>query len=239
MSRVERKRNLIGVGVIIVLAIIALGVGALIIQNFQSTEARNVAQSIAQSEEQKKLDVVEEVIDLCDSGQVVKSVAGVDLCDRAATIAKQPVSIAGPEGPIGPAGPRGLPGSDGKDGDAGVTGKTGAKGDTGPAGSDGSDGSNGIAGKDGGTGSSGIAGAQGDPGPMGPPGPAGAAGPVGAKGDTGAAGAAGAAGAPGEPGAQGAAGANPTSFTFTDPAGHAYDCEPDPPGSITYTCTTP
>lgn len=213
MSRLERKKSIIGFA-LVGFAILLMGV--LIFQNFQASIERDAAQSSAATSAQQKKNLAEEVADACQSGQVVKSSAGVDLCARAATIAQQPVTTAGPQGPEGP---RGLPGADGKDGATGSPGTTGATGKTGSTGAAGSDGATGIDGTDGANGA------------MGPPGPAGA------KGDTGATGLTGAAGAPGINGADGADGAGPESFTFTDATGATYTCTPDPPGSLTYTCT--
>lgn len=106
MSQLERKRNLIGVGLLV---LVALLLGVLIFQNFQAAMDRDAAQSSAANSAQQKKSLAEEVANACQSGQVVKSSAGVDLCQRAATIVQQPVTTEGP------AGPRGLPGADGKD----------------------------------------------------------------------------------------------------------------------------
>lgn len=205
MSRLERKRNLIG-GVLLMLAVTMMGI--LIFQNFQASVERDVAQSSAATSQQQKKNLAEEVADACQSGQIVMGVAGVDLCDRAATIAEQPVSVAGPQGP------RGLPGADGKGGLPGTAGKAGADGLPGAAGTNGADSK--IPGPQGIPGLPGVDGKDSTvPGPVGPAGPA------------------------GTNGAAGANGTSPTSLTFTDATGHTYTCEPDPPGSATFTCTTP
>ncbi|WP_343317799.1 hypothetical protein AAFM46_11060 [Arthrobacter sp. TMP15] len=211
MSRLERKKSIIGFA-LVGFAILLMGV--LIFQNLQANLDRESAQSSAAVSAQQKKSLAEEVADACQSGQVIKSVAGVDLCARAATIAQQPVTI---EGPAGPEGPRGLPGTDGAEGIAGASG---------PAGKPGTNGTNGEDGQDGVPGLPGSAGADGTAGPMGPPGPAGKDSATGPKGDT------------GDPGPAGANGTGPESFTFADALGHTYNCEPDPPGSATYTCTT-
>lgn len=213
MSRAEKKKSLIGGAL---LALVAVLLAVLIFQNFQANLDRESAQSSAATSAQQKKNLAEEVADACQSGQVVKSSAGVDLCARAAAIAQQPVTTTGPQGPEGPRGLPGADGNDGKTGPTGATGKAGADGSTGPLGIPGI---NGTAGLDGATG------------PVGPPGP------PGAKGDTGATGLTGPAGVPGTNGVDGADGAGPESFTFTDATGATYTCTPDPPGSLTYTCT--
>lgn len=176
MSQLERKRNYILAGLLVLLVLL---VGTLVVQNFQATMERDSAQSSAATSAQQKKNLAEEVAEACQSGQVVKSAAGVDLCARAATIAQQPVTI---EGPQGPAGPRGLPGSDGE---------TGATGPAGPAGKAGGAGANGIDGDDG---APGLAGTDGATGPMGPAGPAGKDGSPGVQGAQGVAGSPGATG---------------------------------------------
>jgi len=173
MSRLERKRNVIGL-LLLCLAIALMC--ALIFQNFLSMSQRDTAQSSAATQAQQKKNLAEEVADACQSGQVVKSSAGVDLCARAATIAQQPVTV---EGPQGPAGPRGLPGNDGTDG---ATGATGATGKTGPPGADGSDGTDGHDGPPGNTGKPGLDGINGAPGPVGAAGKDGATGATGLTG---------------------------------------------------------
>ena len=170
MSNLERKRNYIGAGL---LALLVLLVGTLVWQSFQSSMERDEAQTSAATSQQQKKNLAEEVADACQSGQVVKSAAGVDLCARAATIAEQPATVEGP------AGPRGLPGLDGVDGADGATGPTGAPGRTGPAGADGTDGTDGLGGE------AGLPGAGGVPGPAGPAGKDGAMGASGATGSTG------------------------------------------------------
>ncbi|WP_062006140.1 collagen-like protein [Arthrobacter alpinus] len=208
MSRLERKKSIIG-GLLLALAIILMGV--LIFQNIQAAAERDMAQSSAANSAQQKKNLAEEVADACQSGQIVMGVAGVDLCDRAATIAQQPVSVAGPQGP------RGLPGTDGKDGQPGPAGKAGTDGLPGAAGTNGAD--------------SKIPGPQGLPGIPGIPGLPG----IDGKDST----VPGPAGPAGANGADGANGTSPTSLTFTDATGHTYTCEPEPPGSATFTCTTP
>lgn len=208
MSRAEKKKSLIGGAL---LALVAVLLAVLIFQNFQANIDRDTAQSSAATSQQQKKNLAEEVADACQSGQVIKSVAGVDLCARAATIAQQPVTI---EGPQGPAGPRGLPGADGDDGEDGAAGSTGKTGSTGKDGSPGAGGTTGL---------TGASGADGATGPMGPPGPAGKDGTNGAK---------------GEPGKDGSDGISPASIAFTDATGTTYSCTPDPPGSATYTCIT-
>lgn len=191
MSRVERKRNIIG-GVMLALVVVLLGV--LIFQNFQSTAERDTAQSSAVTQAQQKKNLAEEVADACQAGQVVKSSAGVDLCAKAATIAQQPVTI---EGPAGPAGPRGLPGRDGDDGKTGAPGASGPDGSDGKPGAAGLAGASGIDGAPGPAGADGLDGAAGAPGNDGQPGPPGPAGKDGTNGKDGAAGAPGASGMPG------------------------------------------
>lgn len=176
MSRAEKKRNLIGGAL---LALVAALLVILIVQNFQANLERDNAQTSAATSAQQKLNLAEEVAAACQSGQVVKSVAGVDLCARAESIAQQPVPI---EGPQGPAGPRGLPGSAGADGTTGQPGPAGRNGTSGAAGNDGAAGLAGANGKDGAAGVPGPAGADGA---MGPAGPAGANGSPGATGATG------------------------------------------------------
>ncbi len=172
---------------------------------WQASIQRDTAQSSGATSQQQKKNLAEEVADACQSGQIVMGAAGVDLSDRAATIAQQPVSVAGPQGP------RGLPGTDGKDGLPGTAGKAGTDGLPGAAGAKGAD--------------SKIPGPQGIPGIPGLPG-------IDGKDST-------VPGPAGPAGANGADGATPTSLTFTDATGHTYTCEPDPPGSATFTCSTP
>lgn len=173
MSQLERKRNIIGTALLALVIILAV---TLIWQNFQTMAQRDTAQSSAATQAQQKKNLAEEVADACRSGQVVKSSAGVDLCDKAATIAQQPVTV---EGPQGPAGPRGLPGKDGSDG---ATGATGATGKTGPPGVDGSDGADGLNGAPGAAGKPGLDGTNGTPGPAGTAGKDGATGATGLTG---------------------------------------------------------
>lgn len=213
MSKLERKRNIIGA---VLLVVLIMFMGVVIFQNWQASMERDEAQSSAATSAQQKKNLAEEVADACQSGQVIKSVAGVDLCARAESIAQQPVAV---EGPQGPAGPRGLPGADGQDGKDGATG---ALGKTGAAGTNGVDGL---------TGMSGTAGLNGAAGPPGPEGPAGTDGAPGTPGKDGA--------DSSVPGPQGPAGSSVESFRFTDHDGVTYSCTPDPPGSLTYTCTTP
>lgn len=147
----------------------------------------------------------------------------------------------------------------------GADGKTGGTGATGAAGTNGTNGTNGANGisvtsqtiNDAGhlivTYSNGVSDdlgyVVGPTGAIGLIGPQGATGATGAKGETGAAGAVGPqgpAGADGQPGAQGIKGdqgdtGQPgndeiSSFTFAD-GGVTYICEPNPPGSSTFTCT--
>ncbi|WP_218062941.1 collagen-like protein [Arthrobacter sp. SDTb3-6] len=173
MSQLERKRNILGA---VLLSLVVVLLAALVWQNFQSSAERDTAQSSAATQAQQKKNLAEEVADACESGQVVKSSAGVDLCARAATIAQQPVTI---EGPAGPPGPRGLPGRDGTDG---ATGPAGVAGGNGPAGTNGSDGTDGAQGPAGPPGAQGVAGANGADGAPGQPGADGATGAKGADG---------------------------------------------------------
>lgn len=144
-----------------------------------------------------------------------------DLCEKAKQVQLDPTQ------PL--PGPKGEPGKDGVNGKDGI-GTAGPAGPRGPNGEDstipgpqGPPGSNGLPGAASIVpGPTGLQGSPGEnstvPGPAGPPGPAGKD------------------GANGNPGTNGT---SPTSFTFTDAVGHTYNCTPDPPGSSTYTCTTP
>lgn len=228
MSQLERKKTRIGA---VLLALVVILLGALVIQNYQASEARDTAQSSAATSAQQKKNLAEEVADACQSGQVVMGSAGVDLCTRAATIAKQPVTI---EGPQGPAGPRGLPGIDGARGELGKTGTTGtagANGTDGPAGATGADGGpgpngiagiNGISGVDGSNGQDGLTGAAGANGPVGPTGQPGPAGPKGEP------------GTPGINGTTGAAGTNGRGITKVECVGIGQESH----WLITYTDST-
>ena len=248
MSRTERKKNLIGA---VLLALVVVLLGVLIFQNVQAAAERDTAQTSAATSAQQKKNLAEEVADACESGQVVKSVAGVDLCQRAANIAQQPTTVEGP------AGPRGLPGADGKDGKNSTV-----PGPEGPAGVDGKDstvpgpqGATGLTGMTGASGVDGVAGTGSEaPGPIGPPGPAGAEstvpGPAGPAGQDGASivGPAGPAGKDGLDGAQGRGIASATcgddanwQITYSDGTTfNAGKCrDPALPPEITPTPTAP
>lgn len=179
MSRLERKRNLLGVGM---LTLITFLLCFLIWQNIQAGAEKDAAQSSAVNQAQQKKSLAEEFVDACDTGQVLKDKAGVDLCDRAAAVADEPVTMTGPQGPIGP---RGLTGSVGAPGETGATGKTGATGTTGSAGQTGSVGASGSSGASGARGDTGAAGAAGTTGQTGSAGPAGKDGSTGAAGKDG------------------------------------------------------
>jgi hypothetical protein len=127
------------------------------------------------------------------------------------------------------------PGPTGARGPVGPTGPQGEPGPQGTAGSDGEPGPSGRPGKDGAPGPAGTPGAQGSPGPKGEPGET-VTGPPGPRGEKGADGKDGHAGPKGEQGEPGPRGPAPTGWTFTH-LGVTYRCEPDPPGSTTYTCT--
>lgn len=202
MSKVERKRNIIGA---VLLALVVVLLGVLIFQGIQAAAERDTAQNSAVTSAQQKKNLAEEVADACRSGQVVKSTAGVDLCQRAATIVEQPPTVEGP------AGPRGLPGADGEDGAPGATGKPGAPGAAGTNGAEGAGGLTGLPGLTGFTGMTGLpglTGATGEAGEAGSPGVDGAPGPVGPPGPTGSVGAPGEDGEDGAPGAVGSPGAD-------------------------------
>jgi type II secretory pathway pseudopilin PulG len=115
-------------------------------------------------------------------------------------------TIVAPQGPVGPAGAAGA------DGATGATGPVGPVGATGPAGPTGQTGPGGPQGP------AGVDGAQG------PAGPTGAPGPVGPQGD------------PGPAGPTGESGPAPATFTMTIGPGVVLTCQPDPPGTTTWTC---
>lgn len=210
MSQLERKRNRIGAAVICGVLLFICGI---LFSNWQISTQRDSAQVEAKT-------IALRVMGLCDSGQITMDIEGVATCEKAEQVAQQPVNV---EGPVGPPGPRGLPGIDGSAGKAGIDGL----GTKGASGSDGKDGQDGV-GFPGSNGKDGV-GIAGPPGPAGKDG-VGIAGPQGPPGP---------AGKDGDNGAPGTNGTNPTSFTFTDALGHTYNCTPEPPGSSTYTCTTP
>ncbi len=98
-----------------------------------------------------------------------------------------------------------------------VAGQPGNRGDIGPSG---------PAGPVGPVGPTGKTGATGKPGATGTPGPTGASGASGVPGATGASGAAGKDGTDGTDGKNGSSGNPPAGWTWTDPNGVKYSCEP-------------
>jgi hypothetical protein len=154
--------------------------------------------------------LAQQIQDSCDR----KELAG-PVCDKAASVAANPVVTPPSSGRDGSNGALGPIGATGRTGDAGasIIGPPGIAGASGPAGIPGPTGALGPAGQS-------IVGITGSTGADGSPGAS-------ITGPTGAAGPAGIPGAPGEPGAPGAPGApapTPVAMTFAIPSGAVYRC---------------
>ena len=145
---------------LIVVLIVAFGVGSVILARDETNDLRR---EMAEDEAEDNRDIAmlaEQVEDLGGDPEVALQGDAV------------PVAVPGEQGPQGDRGPRGDPGAVGPQGPAGPAGPQGVAGPAGPAGATGPAGADGINGVDG------APGPQGEPGPIGPAGPQGPTGPA-------------------------------------------------------------
>ncbi|WP_052663823.1 collagen-like protein [Psychromicrobium lacuslunae] len=187
MTKLERKRSLIGY---LLLVLVILLLGGLLYQNAAVIGQKDAALAQAQADRVKAQEVSTRTLELCKQGLIVQDQQGKNLCQVASEVKQQtgqdtPPPVAGAQGPQGPRGFEGPQGPAGEDGPQGVAGKPGPDGKPGVAGQTitGPQGPAGVDGAPGAPGAEGPQGKEGAPGKEGPQGPQGPAGPQGPKGD--------------------------------------------------------